>query len=86
MYETSCGSMSYDVKILHIPWHLRSFLQFLQTPNRAKKFALAISNLARQLAVLERYERRALSRRRIAFRSFDTARRKSNSSKEWTAN
>jgi hypothetical protein len=44
--------------------HLRSLLQFLQTADRAQKFALAITNLARQLAILERYERRALSQRK----------------------
>jgi hypothetical protein len=65
---------------------MHSFLQFLQTPDKTKNLALAISNLARQLALLERYERRALSRRKKAFRSFDAARRKSDSaSKEWTA-
>jgi hypothetical protein len=58
----------------------------LRTPDEAEKFALLISNLARQVAVLERYERRALSRRRKAFRSLDIAQRKSNFSKEWTEN
>ena len=68
---------------LDVPWHLRSLLR---TPDEAEKFALLISNLARQVAVLERYERRALSRRRKAFRSLDIAQRKSNFSKEWTEN
>jgi hypothetical protein len=68
---------------LYIPWRLRSLLR---TPSEAEKFALVISNLARQLRLLERYERRALSRRKKAFRSFDAARRKSSSSKEWTVN
>jgi len=58
---------------LYVPWRLRSFLR---TPDEAEKFALAISNL-RELAVLERYERRALSRRRKAFRSFDAVWRRS---------
>jgi hypothetical protein len=68
---------------LYIPWRLRSLLR---RPNEAEKFALVISNLARQLTLLERYERRALSRRRKAFRSFDAGQRRSNFSKEWTAN
>ena len=59
---------------LYIPWHLRSVLQFLQTPDRAQKFALAISNLAQQLAILERYERRALSQRKRVFRALDAER------------
>ena len=55
--------------------HLRSLLQFLQPPDRAQKFALAITNLARlQLAILERYERRALSQRKRAFRALDAER------------
>jgi hypothetical protein len=65
---------------LYIPWRLRSLLR---TPSEAEK---VISNLARQLTLLERYEPRALSRRKKAFRSFDAALRKSSSSKEWTVN
>jgi hypothetical protein len=56
-----------------IPWRLQSLLL---TPEGAEKFALVITNLARQLAVLERYERRALARRKKAFRRFATERRK----------
>jgi hypothetical protein len=57
---------------LYVPWRLRSLLQ---TPEEAEKFALVISNLAQQLTVLERYERRALSRRKWAFRRCATEQR-----------
>ena len=58
---------------LDIPWRLQSLLL---RPEGAGKFALVIANLARQLAVLERYELRALARRKKAFRRFATERRK----------
>jgi len=58
---------------LYIPWNLRSLLTPLEEP---EKFAIAIPNLARQLSVLERYERRSLSRRKKAFRRFDIEQRK----------
>lgn len=54
----------------YIPWELRSILMPRED---SENFALAISNLARQLSRMERYERRALSRRKKAFRRFDIA-------------
>jgi hypothetical protein len=56
---------------LPIPWKLKLLMD---KPEGAKKLALAIAISARTLTTLERYERRALSRRDSAIRAFDKAR------------
>jgi hypothetical protein len=48
----------------HVPWYLRPLLQ---TPDAAERYAMTITNLARQLTVFERYERRAWTKRNQAF-------------------
>jgi hypothetical protein len=47
-------------------------------PEGSWKFATILSDKARQLLALARYERRALSRRKFAVREFDRARRRAS--------
>lgn len=46
------------------------------TPQGPEKFATILSEEAEQLLAMDRYERRALSRRKFAIREFDAARRR----------
>jgi len=42
-----------------------------RTPEGPQKFAIILSQEAKQLLAFDRYERRALSRRKFAVRAFD---------------
>ena len=55
---------------LHLP------VENFSTPQGPHKFATILSQEAKQLLAMDRYERRALSRRKSAIRAFDETRRR----------
>ena len=66
-----------------VPVILQPLLRDLQTkPEGPRKIATILSDMARRLAAMDRYERRALSRRKFAIRSFDASRRHAAGARE----
>jgi hypothetical protein len=59
---------------------LAAFLNSM--PEGPRKFATTLSQEAKQLLAMDRYERRALSRRKFAIRAFDAARRQAANARE----
>jgi hypothetical protein len=51
-------------------------------PEGPQKFATILADMTQRLAAMDRYERRALSRRKFAIRAFDAARRQAASAQE----
>ena len=59
-------------------WALK---MIFEKPSGPEKFGVILSDMARKLAAIDRYERRAISRRNSAIRIFDSARRRAHA--EW---
>jgi hypothetical protein len=57
-----------------VPAFIENYL--ITTPEGPAKFATILSEEMKQLVAMDRYERRALSRRKFAVRAFDEARRR----------
>jgi hypothetical protein len=57
-------------------------LDYARSRPGPQKFATILFDMTQRLAVMDRYERRALSRRKFAIRAFETARRQAASARE----
>jgi hypothetical protein len=65
-------SLTPKLADIPVPAYVENYL----TPQGPAKFATILSGETKQLLAMDRYERRALSRRKFAIRAFDAAGRK----------
>jgi hypothetical protein len=79
-YMTKAASMRYVRLMIRIDKHVEDgFLvspqlrDLLDLAGKPERFTLFTPDMARSLAAIDRYERRAISRRKRAIREFDTA-------------
>jgi hypothetical protein len=64
--------VSQDALVKFVTW----------SPEGPRKLATIVSQEAKQLLAMDRYEQRAFSRRKFAIRAFDAARRQAVSARE----
>jgi hypothetical protein len=88
-YYDSLANIRMKEKVLDAilrrnPWDISiETLKFMtSTPQGPDKLATILSGEAKKLLAMDRYERRALSRRKFAIRAFDAARRQAASARE----
>lgn len=76
MRKTIVAILRKDGPMARLPAETaKAAMALFRTPEGAEKFASVLSDYTKQLMVIDRYQRRALSRLKFAIRAFDAARR-----------